>query len=232
MKPTTKTKTKRAGKSPAYLKRHHTLAWETVGGLSSPSKMPCYGYSTPATACATGGRLQKVSGSTCSGCYAMKGFYRMPNVASALAKRLDSLTSPAWVPAMVELIDAAELPYFRWHDSGDLQNVDHLASIVAVCESTPKVTHWLPTREVRIVRDFLKAGGEIPSNLTIRVSAHMIDRFPGNAPMGLPFSTVHTDESVLPSGAEVCGAAKRGGECGPCRACWEPSNVHISYAKH
>lgn len=214
------------------IKREHPDAWEIVAGLSAPSKMPCFGYSTPASACATGGRLQKVSGSTCSGCYAMKGFYRMPNVAGVLQRRLESLEDPRWTFAMAELIDAAGLPFFRWHDSGDLQGVWHLENIVAVAAATPDVQHWLPTREVRIVRDFLKSGGEIPTNLVVRISAHMVDAMPARAPLGLPFSTVHTDDDQLPATASVCGAAMRGGECGDCRACWSPDVTHVSYHIH
>lgn len=235
---TPKSKGKRAPRaktgmrSRAFLISNHRAAWDLVGGLSAPSKMPCYGYSTPADACATGSRLRAVKGSTCSGCYAMKGNYRFPKIQAALGRRLESIAHPGWVPAMVELIDAAGAPFFRWHDSGDVQSVDHLASIVAVAESTPGVSHWLPTRETAIVRDFLRAGGEIPSNLVVRISAHMVDGFPRSAPLGLPYSTVHSTEDVLPAGAAVCGAAKRDGTCGDCRACWSPHVQHVSYHRH
>lgn len=217
--------------SVAQLKRRHAVAWEIVGGLSAPSKMPCFGYSTPAAACVTGSKLRPVTGSTCSGCYAMKGRYTFGNVRSALERRLQALEDPRWTLAMAELIDAAGLPFFRWHDSGDLQSVDHLANIVAIAAATPGVQHWLPTREVRTVRDFLATGGEIPANLTVRISAHMVDHVPPRAPLGLPFSTVHTDAGQV-AGAAVCGAAQRGGQCGDCRACWSPDVAHVSYHIH
>ena len=60
----------------------------TIGGLSSPSKMPCYSYSLPAKACKVGSKLAKLPGTTCHGCYALKGFYMMPNVKAAMDRRL------------------------------------------------------------------------------------------------------------------------------------------------
>ena len=45
-------------------------AYEIIGGLSSPSKMPWYGWSISAYRCKTGGKLREVENSTCSHCYA------------------------------------------------------------------------------------------------------------------------------------------------------------------
>src|SRR5262245_31613313 len=118
-----------------------------AGGLSSPSKLPCHGYSIPAVRCVTGAKLVQVPGSTCSGCYALKGMYRFPNVKSALELRFQSLRHPQWVEALVTLIQGTGEGYFRWHDSGDLQGVWHLEKIAEVCRRTPDVAHWLPTRE-------------------------------------------------------------------------------------
>ncbi len=125
-----------------------------VGGLSKPSKMPCHSYSLPAAECSTGGKLQQVEGSTCHDCYALKGMYRFPVVQDAMYRRLESITKPQWVEAMAELIirkTKPDVPYFRWHDSGDLQSGEHFANIIRVCELTPNIQHWIPTREYRIV---------------------------------------------------------------------------------
>ena len=46
-------------------------AKEITGSLSKPSKMPGHAYGLPAKECKTGGKLQKVKGSTCYGCYAL-----------------------------------------------------------------------------------------------------------------------------------------------------------------
>ena len=50
-------------------------ALKLVGGLSKPSKMPGWAYGIPAAECKTGKKLQNVEGSTCYGCYALKGCY-------------------------------------------------------------------------------------------------------------------------------------------------------------
>ena len=60
-------------------------AKEITGGLSAPSKMPGPSFNLPAVACITGAKLVDVLGSTCSGCYALKGRYRFPNVRSVQA---------------------------------------------------------------------------------------------------------------------------------------------------
>ena len=110
-------------------------AWEMVGGLSAPSKMPCHGYSIPARRCITGSKLAKVPGSVCAGCYALKGRYLFGNVQSALERRFASLENPEWVDAMVIAITHFEKSgFFRWHDSGDIQSLIHLEKIVSICQ--------------------------------------------------------------------------------------------------
>ena len=122
------------------------------------------------------------------------------------------------------------LEYFRWHDAGDIQDFDHLHRIVEVCRATPNTKHWLPTREYLIVRQYLDTF-EIPENLTIRVSAPMVD---GGIPdwildSGLTSSTVHDKVDHI---GEECKAYERGGECGDCRSCWDPEVGNVSYRKH
>ena len=151
-------------------------AKKITGGLSSPSKMPGYAYNLPAWECVTGVKLQAVAGSVCSGCYAMKGRYRFPNVKDALNRRLNSLNHPQWVEAIVTLIShySRKVPFFRWHDSGDLQSVQHLKNIFEVCKRTPDTLHWLPTREARFIK--LLDPDVVPKNLKIVLSDHMNDQ--------------------------------------------------------
>ena len=94
-----------------------------TGGLSKPSKMPGPAYNLPAVACITGAKLVKIPGSVCAGCYALKGRYRFRNVQDALQRRLQAITGPRWVEAMVTLIKPHK--FFRWPDSGDLQRLEH-----------------------------------------------------------------------------------------------------------
>ena len=214
-------------------------AWKTreldayIGGLSKPSKMPGHGYGLPAKECKTGGKLRQVQGSTCSGCYAMKGRYVFPNVQAALYRRLASIDQPLWAEAMAERIRRTRDDYFRWHDSGDLQSAEHFAAICRVAELTPNVRHWIPTREYRIVCEYLDAGGIIPENLNVRLSAHMIGghvpTFPRLAGSGVTVSTVSRDDSL---GGHACPARFQQNKCGDCRACWDRSVPHVDYHLH
>ena len=200
----------------------------TGGGFSRPSKMPCPAYSIPASLCKTGGKLRGVKDSVCSKCYALKGRYVFPSVRNALAKRLKALRSPLWADAMAFMINAEGNRYFRWHDSGDIQNVNHLKQIVRVCELTPEVKHWLPTREYQIVAKFKEVGGVIPENLTIRLSAHMID---GSTPDAIAEKLGCVVSSVVTTGSN-CPSSSQGNACVNCRKCWDKTESLVSYAKH
>jgi hypothetical protein len=70
-------------------------ALKLVGGLSKPSKMPGWAYGLPAKECKTGSRLVKVKGSTCEGCYALKGCYVFKVVQEAQYRRLAAITPRA-----------------------------------------------------------------------------------------------------------------------------------------
>jgi hypothetical protein len=149
-----------------------TEALKLVGGLSKPSKMPGWAYGIPAAECKTGKKLQDVPGSTCEGCYATKGCYVFPVVQAAQYRRLAAIKNPLWVEAMATLINSKKSKYFRWHDSGDVQDVGHLFKIFEVCKLTPDTSHWLPTREAW-TQYFLN---RVPGNLTLRFSMPMIDQ--------------------------------------------------------
>ena len=194
-------------------------AREITGGLSKPSKMPGPAYNLPAVNCITGAKLVKIPGSVCHGCYALKGRYRFNNVRMALARRLESLKHPQWVEAMVALIHGE--PWFRWHDSGDLQSPEHLKQIFEVCKRTPETHHWMPTREARFLK--LLDPAIIPSNLIIRMSSHMIDQGP---------VTFWPWTSTVSTKSKTCPAQDQGNSCRDCRACWDRSVSNVTYPKH
>jgi len=50
-------------------------AWDLVGGLSKPGKMPGWAIGIPAAECNTGSKLRLIPDSVCSTCYALKGCY-------------------------------------------------------------------------------------------------------------------------------------------------------------
>ena len=62
--------------------------------------------------------------------------------------------------------------YFRWHDSGDLFNAAYTVAVFQVCEATPAVLHWLPTRNVKLILALVRKGVKIPANLSVMVSIH------------------------------------------------------------
>ena len=193
-------------------------ARKITGGLSKPSKMPGPSYNLPAQACITGAKLAKIPGTVCYGCYAMKFRYRFKKARLAMARRLESLKHPRWVEAMTALIHGEE--HFRWHDSGDIQSVEHLKKIFEVCNATPETSHWLPTREAK----FLPLNTDsIPKNLIIRMSSHRIDQAPVKS---WPWT------STVSTGDFTCPASKQGNECGSCRNCWNREVANVSYPKH
>lgn len=209
-----------------------------VGSLGFPSKMPGTAYGISAKACKTGSKLAKIPGSVCHGCYALKANYLYPSVQVAHDKRIEGISNPLWTAAMVTLLNDAHKKgygrngkiakgWHRWHDSGDLQSVTHLTKIAAVAAMTPHIKHWLPTRELAIVKAYQKQGGVVPANLVIRVSATMVD---GDATQAWPTTSgVHNERKAQ---GRACPAPKQEGKCGKCRACWNPSVAHVSYPLH
>lgn len=211
-------------------------AWQLVGGLSNPSKMPCYSYGLPPEACKTGSLLRaKVPDSPCAHCYSFRGRAAFPDVQIARARRLESLTDPAWVDAMTIAIKSTTsiaIPYFRWHDSGDIQNDDHFANICAVAQNLPQIWFWLPTQEHRYAREWL-----VPDNLIVRASTSLI----GGTPPDVALVSSVVPKVLAPHWPAFvsrntnvlfrCPAAldKTNYVCGDCRACWNPGIHHVQY---
>jgi len=201
-------------------------------------------FSTSPFACNVGSKLVNVKGSTCEKCYAIKLAKVYPsakdsweNNLSLWLKALD--TDPmAWVGSIsFQIMNESKRKakrglkganLHRWFAAGDLPNLDALRAIVLVAKATPNVKHWLPTREQGIVSKYLATNPEgFPENLTVRVSAAMVDgepldKFPCT-------STVHKEQDA--KGFE-CPAYKNGGSCGDCTACWSSKVKNVSYKIH
>ena len=193
-----------------------------TGSMTRTSKMPGLSYSLPAWECKTGARLRKVKNSVCAGCYALKGNYtRYPAIKAAQYVRLKAITGPRWVAAMVAQIKRQK--FFRWHDAGDIQSMDHLNKIFEVCKLTPETRHWMPTREAQFLNQIKPEA--VPKNLIIRMSSHMIDQKPVKF---WPWTSTVTSKK---EGA-TCPAPKQGGKCGSCRSCWDRNTPNIEYGKH
>jgi hypothetical protein len=176
--------------------------------------------------------MRAIAGSICASCYAEKGNYKKyaNGIEPAQHARLVSITDDLWVDAIVVSIGADK--YFRWHDSGDIQDIEHLEKIVEVARRTPNCMHWLPTREYGIVSAFT-AQFDIPKNLIIRLSAMFTDK-PVTIPAslkgiaGIAVSNVHSKTAI----GTACNAPKQNGECRECRACWNRKVAAVSYSIH
>jgi len=195
-------------------------ALKITDSFTKTKKMPGLSYSLPAWECKTGAKLVKVPGSVCAGCYAMKGNYtRYPAIKAAQYRRLDAIKNPLWVQAMATKIKRQK--WFRWHDAGDIQSADHLKKIFEVCKLTPDTKHWMPTREAQFLKDVNPE--EVPKNLIIRMSSHMIDQGPVSF---WPWT------STVGSKTRTCPAPDQGNSCGSCRTCWNREIPNIEYGKH
>lgn len=216
------------------------MALELIGGLSRPSKMPWWSWSTPASACITGGKLAKQSGTVCSGCYALKGFYMFPAAQNAMARRLAASTHPRFVEAFILVLNQLWLKTrkrrddgmtenrFRWFDSGDLQSVEMLERINNIASATPQIQHWLPTREAKIVQVFLAKHGDFAPNLCVRLSVALVGSLPSRRPQGLPFATVGVESPDVPQ----CPSLKyQDNQCKQCDKCWD-RKTDINYPLH
>jgi len=206
------------------------------------SKMPGSSFATDPFACRAGSKLADVAGSTCSRCYARRLAKMRPSVAQGYATNETALQSAAvgdiredFVAGMAHQIQAAAIktrqPFHRWFDAGDLASLAVLELIADIARATPSVRHWLPTREISIVRAFVRKHGpledSLPANLVLRVSSTMVDDAPRRA---FPWtSTVYKQASAH---GRACPAQSQGNQCRECRACWSRDVSNVSYHAH
>lgn len=198
--------------------------------LSAPSKMPCRSFSLPLSVCTVGSKLAKKEGTICSLCYAASGNYRFGNVQRALDARLNAFNSPSFVSEMVAKIKKEEKSgYFRWFDSGDVPNWKGLLKIVQIALALPDIRFWLPTKEYALVQRYASTVGAFPANLTVRLSAYLVD---GPAPLALASRLGVVTSTVTSKPTEAtCPAPKQGNQCRDCRACWK-SSANVAYLLH
>lgn len=200
--------------------------------LSNTSKMPCKSWGIPAKYCNVGSRLAEIVGSICEECYAGKGAYNWPDVENAYQVRLDQFNENKvqWTESITKTLKRRKnTDFFRWFDSGDLQSVDMLESIVSVASATPETLHWLPTRETGILSAFIQKHGDcIPENLIIRISDNFFDSEPKKRTGILArFAT----SGASKTGNHNCPASEQQGKCGDCRKCWD-KNERVVYKAH
>jgi len=255
---------------PLVQKKIKTLkeANSIAGTLSKTSKMPCRSYGITAKACQTGTAMKQLNQDklhitcthdiqialkdgklipTCALCYCDdRGNYNYPSVMSSLHKRLESITNPLWTEALVYMIEHERTKgyeYFRWHDSGDIQSLDHIEQIIVACICTPLVAHWLPTLEAGThIAQFVQKYGSIDRirNLCVRASTPFINsRSMPNKKLGVQASVVIADDRTFRKemttfmNDNICTAKLHTGEdkgkCGACRKCWDKNIDVIKY---
>lgn len=201
-----------------------------VGGLGSPGKMPCFSYNISARKCNIGSKLRDVKDSTCSKCYAFRGNYNWPTSVNAHERRFNlMMNDPNWVSNMIRVINDNTNGYFRWFDSGDIQSEKNLQDIVEVIKNTPTTKHWLPTREYSIISNYVKNGGTFPENVTVRLSAYMIE---GNPPSVFAKKNGVLTSNVTKTEGFNCPASQQSNRCLACRKCWDKSVENITYKYH
>lgn len=210
---------------------------------------------------------------SCADCYALAGFYHS-NLAAQVGRvmRLEYLQAQIrqgdlgqWVAWMVDALgklrpseEACEngQRYFRWHDSGDLFHEAYARAILEVCQATPQISHWLPTRSVTLMEHALAEFEGFPANLSITVSCVRAGRYeaqqkaavrsiramhPG-AKVTLTYTDLHPRnapadwgqfEWVYGRGVAVCpvttSRARERRSCAGCRRCWDRNETPTVY---
>lgn len=159
-----------------------------------------------------------------------RGNYTFSFIQNVLNKRRKAFNHKKFVKALSTVINQTESSgYFRLFDSGDLQSVQMLRKICLVAKSCPNIKFWLPSKEVNIIKSYLKKYKSFPKNLTVRISSYMIEQEPLTIAktLGLVTSTVSRDNNKV-----NCLAEKQGHKCLLCRACWDGNISNICYKKH
>lgn len=170
----------------------------------------------------------------CSGCYAMSGNYRFPNVKSVREYNMENWKEDTWVNDMVRLIKDDR--YFRFFDSGDIYCVELAEKILKVCKRCPNTKFWIPTLSWRITTIYatLVELNKLP-NVVVRFSSGYVNNVFHDNTLNtsdvIPMSLVGTEEAKGKNKV-VCRSFERKGKCGDCRACWSKDVKKVLYPAH
>jgi hypothetical protein len=164
----------------------------------------------------------------CKGCYATTGNYRFSNVKAPRAHNKLDWQRLDWTDSMVKALDSDR--YFRWFDSGDMYSLALAEKILEVCQRTPWVSHWIPTRMAKFpkYREVLRKLAALP-NVMVRFSS---DSVFGEFLPGTHGSVIVPDAESAPAGTVVCQAYQHEGKCNGCRACYSKDVPVIAYPAH
>ena len=197
--------------------------------VSKTSKMPCLSWSLQAGETCPGSYDKNGAVvPACAVCYAKGGNYHFPNVKAARAENKKEWRQAHWVSDMIKALEKEK--HFRWFDSGDMYHPALAHKIAAICEQTPHVRHWIPTKSYKIAKfaPALRRLNALP-NVSVRYSSDAID---GSYTKKLHRSTIIPVGSPAPLGATLCQAPAQGGQCLACRACWDKTGPVVAYQAH
>jgi len=133
--------------------------------------------------------------------------------------------------------------YFRWFDTGDLQNIEMLWVINQIALQTSSTKHWLPTKEYGyVLKALLYSNWDWAPNLTLRLSVHIRNSEPSPfwklkrktafaQGLTLTFSQVFDEEHGPSENWHVCEAPKQDHKCLDCRHCWGDEDVAYIWRK-
>lgn len=169
--------------------------------LSTTSKLGCLSLGLPP--CAT----CPVKGQVCRVCYAHYGTASFSNVSPILQDNLDLIKKQSVKKSAKQIADQLENDrYFRWFWAGDAYNAKVVAVVVETAKITPHVKHWVASRNAPVWE-----GVELPDNVTLRISAPLMNDFSGE------FGSISlSPKAVAPKSVFECPA-----DCRKCRFCWE-----------
>lgn len=204
--------------------------------LSKTSKMPCKSISLPIEETCVG-RYElnsKILKEICEKCYAGKGAYNWPPSVKLKNHNLVETRKHNFVPDMIKLL--SKMDYFRWFDSGDIENEIMLEKLYQICLETPDTKHWIPTKSRDLFDQYLWEMLEALPNVKVRFSSPSKNGKYDN----IHGSTAISDKSQLDGNLFLCKAKsigfKKNGKpnpkkCHNCRACWHNPRP-IAYEVH
>lgn len=151
---------------------------EQIDYLSRMSNLPCINHGNLKTGpgCLT---LSLPAQVTCredapcrKGCYCLKGRQCFINVLSAYYRnwRLWNENPVLFEEMVTNLIKYSGLKLVRWHDSGEIPDMEYLKMMVRIARALPDVRFLAYTKKYELVNTYLDVEKKFPDNLTVRFS--------------------------------------------------------------
>lgn len=155
------------------------------------------------------------------GCYACKGRFAFSRNKMLLAGNTEMWANDPQGFERDVMTAAFHSRYFRWHSAGDIPDSSYLNMMIRIANALPNTQFLCFTKKDYIINSYLDLGGELPSNLTIVLSAW--GTWQPKNPHCLPVAYIRfkkKDSGVIPETARQCPK-----HCGDCTmtgcSCWD-----------